>query len=300
MINLLILVVCLIIGICLRLVKAVPENAATTLGQLVLFVPLPAMSLLSIPDLEWSFSLIPLGLATWIIFFTAYFFFTYLGRKLNWDKSLVGCLILTAGFCNSAFVGFPVIETMFGMEALKYAIFLDQSGSFLIVSTFGIWIALNFSSGNIRKRIILKKVLLFPPFIAFVVGLLCSFWGIRPEGAVREILEKLSLLLTPMALICVGLQLRWSGIKQEFNYLTLGLFFKLILAPLIIFSLYFPFHIHAQVYSVTIIESAMAPMITSSILASTYNLRPVLAGMMVGLGVPLSFLTLIIWYVVII
>jgi len=40
----------------------------------------------------------------------------------------------------------------------------------------------------------------------------------------------------------------------------------------------------------------MAPMITSSILASSHGLRPKLSGMMVGVGVPLSAITLFFWY----
>jgi predicted permease len=45
-----------------------------------------------------------------------------------------------------------------------------------------------------------------------------------------------------------------------------------------------------------VIEAAMAPLITSSILAATNDLHPRLAGVMVGVGVPISFLTLFAWY----
>jgi predicted permease len=43
-------------------------------------------------------------------------------------------------------------------------------------------------------------------------------------------------------------------------------------------------------------QSAMAPMITASILASNYGLKPKLSSMMVGVGIPLSFLSLAFWY----
>jgi predicted permease len=225
-----------------------------------------------------------------------YLVFPFLGRKFNWDKEVVGCLILTAGFCNSAFVGFPVIETLYGKEALKHAIFLDQSGSFLIVSSFGIWVALSYSAGKMRKRMLFKKILLFPPFLAFLCGLVGGLVGWRAEGVTREVLEKLAALLTPMALICVGLQLKWNEIREEIKYLTLGLSYKLLVGPLLIFAVYYAFGIRGNVFRVSVLESAMAPMITSSILAASHNLRPRLAGMMVGVGVPLSFLTLTLWY----
>ena len=47
---------------------------------------------------------------------------------------------------------------------------------------------------------------------------------------------------------------------------------------------------------VCIIEAAMAPMITGSILASTYGLKPELSSMMVGYGIPISFITIAAWY----
>jgi malate permease and related proteins len=296
MVSLIILFVCLLIGVGLRYVKTIPQNAPATLGALILYVPLPAVCLLALPDLDWNLSLISLFFVMWIVFGMAFLLFPYLGRKFGWDKSIIGCLILTAGFCNSAFVGFPIIDALLGKEALKHAIFLDQSGSFLIVSSFGIWIALTYSSGKMRKRILFKKILLFPPFIAFIVGISAGLFGWRAEGMTREVLERLSSLLTPLALISVGLQLQWNEIHEEIKYLALGLSFKLILAPLIIFTAYYLFGVDKNIIKVSVMESGMAPMITSSILAASHNLRPRLAGMMVGVGVPISFITLGGWY----
>jgi predicted permease len=99
-----------------------------------------------------------------------------------------------------------------------------------------------------------------------------------------------------MALISVGLQLQWNEIRPELKYLFTGLTFKLLLAPLIIFVTYFSLGVDHKILQVAVMESAMAPMITSSILAASHNLRPRLAGMMVGVGVPFSFLTLGLWY----
>jgi hypothetical protein len=48
--------------------------------------------------------------------------------------------------------------------------------------------------------------------------------------------------------------------------------------------------------TVSIMESAMAPMITASILASNYGLKPKLSSMMIGVGIPLSFISLAFWY----
>lgn len=296
MVGLIILLISLLLGIGLQRVKTLPENAHSVLGTLVLYVPLPALCLLTLPDLSWNTSLLSLGLVAWIIFFVAFGFYTFLGRKFNWPRELVACLVLTSGFCNSAFVGFPVINALYGEVALKNAIFLDQAGTFLVTSTFGIWVAISYSAGKLNKRIILKRIFQFPPFLAFVLGINLGVLGLRPEGVVREVLEKFAILLTPMALISVGLQLKWKELKFEKRYLPIGLGFKLILAPLVIFIVFHLTGVEKSILKVAVMESAMAPMITSSILAASHGLRPRLAGMMVGVGVPLSALTLALWY----
>jgi predicted permease len=47
-----------------------------------------------------------------------------------------------------------------------------------------------------------------------------------------------------------------------------------------------------KMIEVAIMESAMAPMITASILATTHGLKPRLSSMMIGFGIPISFITL--------
>jgi len=47
---------------------------------------------------------------------------------------------------------------------------------------------------------------------------------------------------------------------------------------------------------VAILEAAMAPMITGSILASAYGLKPKLSSMMLSVGIPVSFITVLFWH----
>ena len=49
-------------------------------------------------------------------------------------------------------------------------------------------------------------------------------------------------------------------------------------------------------YKVTIFEAAMAPQIGASIVAMEHKLDPPLVTLMVGIGIPLSFLTLPLWW----
>jgi predicted permease len=61
----------------------------------------------------------------------------------------------------------------------------------------------------------------------------------------------------------------------------IGLLYKLILTPAIIYVLYVV-NQNSKMIEVAIMESAMAPMITASILAATHGLKPRLSSMMIG------------------
>lgn len=291
MANLLIILFSLVLGMVLRRIRSVPENAHLTLNQIILYVALPALIFRSIPGIDWRPELLALCLVPWGLFFLAWGVF----RKTTWPDEVKGALILTAGLGNTAFVGFPVIEALYGEEGLRYAIFLDQPGTFLIVSSLGLVVANRYSAGKLRKRDLALRIILFPPFLSFVIALILAASGWRPSGAGEVILDRLASMLTPLALISVGLQLKLGDIRTEGRYLSIGLLFKLFLSPLLILGVMKALNLTGTMGRVAVMEAAMAPMVTSTIVAQAHNLRPKLAGLMLGLGVPLSFLTLLFW-----
>jgi predicted permease len=272
-------------------VQTLTEQSPPTRNLIILYVALPALIFRSIPGLEWRPELLAICLAPWLLFFLAWGVF---GKSL-WSDDVKGALILTAGLGNTAFVGFPVIEALYGTEGLRYAIFFDQPGSFLIVSSLGLVVANRYASGTLRKRDLAMRIFLFPPFLSFFIALVLTSFGWKPSGNGEVILDRLASMLTPLALISVGLQLRLGDIKAEKKYLFSGLVFKLLVSPLLILGLMKTMGFTGTFGRVAVMEAAMAPMVTSTIVAQAHNLRPKLAALMLGLGVPLSFITLLFW-----
>lgn len=295
--NILLVFLCLIMGLAMQRVSAFPKNGYLALNQFVIYIALPALALFYIPKISISAKLLyPLGIA-WIGFLLSFAFFYFIGKAMGWSNKLIGCLILTAGLGNTSFVGFPIIQALYGEEGIKTAIIVDQPGTFVVMTTLGVITAGIFSRGETNGKDILKKILLFPPFIAFVVACLINVFQMDFNDKFQSVFQKLGATITPVALVAVGLQLKIDKKSKHWRFLTLGLFFKLMLTPAIFLLLY---KIIAGgkglVVDVSILESAMAPMITGAILASNYGLKPKLSSMMVGIGIPLSFITLAFWY----
>lgn len=300
MFNFILIFVFLLLGIVLQNAKRFPKNTYKILNWIVIYICLPALALYYIPKIKWSNDLLfPISVA-WIGFIVSYLLFSLLGKKFGWSKKLVGCLIITAGLGNTSFLGFPIIQALYGEEGMKTAILVDQPGSFVVLSTLGILVATLFSSGSPNGFHIAKKILFFPPFITFLLACVMNILGFDFHEYVEFVLQKIGSSMTPLAMLSVGLQLRFDRKSQHWKFLGLGLLYKLVITPAMFYLLYVVLlQQHTKSIQVAIMESAMAPMITACILASSHGLKPRLSSMMIGFGIPISFVTLLFWYFIV-
>jgi len=293
--NLLLLVLCFIFGILLRRFKRIPENASATLNSFIIHVSFPALPLLYIHQLKFSGDMLLVAAMAWLVFGLSAGFFWLMGRWLHLSRSTTGALILVGGLGNTSFFGLPMVEAFYGKEALSTALVADQIGSFFTFSILGITIAGIYSSGRPSLAEITKRIVLFPPFIALIIAVLLipvtyAEWFIM-------LLKRLGDTLAPLALVSVGLRLHLGHLAEHKRDLALGLFFKLFLAPLMIYVFYVELlGAHGQPIQITLFEAAMPPMITAAIVASEHNLNPPLANLMVAIGLMLSFFTLYGWW----
>ncbi len=293
--NLILLILCFIAGVLLRRFKRMPDNAPATLNSFIIHVSLPALTLLYIHQLKFSGDVLLTGLMAWLVFGLSAGFFWLIGCWLKLSRATTGALILVGGLGNTSFFGLPMVEAFYGKEGLTTAIIADQLGSFFALSILGITVAGIYSSGRPTVAEIVKRIALFPPFISLLIAVLLI--PLEYAEWFSVLLRRLGDTLAPMALLSVGMQLRLGHIAEHKRNLALGLGFKLILAPLVIYLLYVQMlGSHGQNIQVTLFEAAMPPMITAAIVASEHELDPPLANLMVAVGLLLSFITLYGWW----
>ncbi len=292
--NFILLGICMLAGMILKNVKAFPDKAYLGLNAFIIYISLPAISLRYIPEMELSGQVWYPFLSGWLVLILAVVFFKFISLLLPTDQRTTGCLMMVCGLGNTSFVGYPVVEALYGTAGLKIAVLVDQ-GTFLALATLGVSLAMIFSTGEVKASVIGRRILGFPPFIAFILALLLSPFSFPNE--LKIVLEKLGNTLTPLALVSVGLQLTFNFKEVSWASLSLGLCYKLILAPAAIYLLYVVWlgenSLNGQV---SVVESAMAPMITASIIASQYELNPPLANLLAGLGIPISLMTVFFWW----
>jgi predicted permease len=288
------LILLFVTGIIAQLIPSLPENIHRKINQFILAVPLPAIVLTKIPHLAITHEVVFPVISAWLVFLVSAIYAYLFCKLFNYNRKTMACMILCCGLGNTSFVGYPFLKYFYGDESLKYAIFVDQPGSFLILSTFGVLVATYFSSANLNFKEIVFRLIQFPPFIAFVIAL------VLPEnlitGTTYAVLDYTGKFMVPLAILSLGLQFNLSLKTIPWKKLMAGLIYKLVLAPFIIYILfYFILHKNGDMYTISILECAMPPMITSSLLATEYDLDSELANALPTLGIVFAIPTLLFW-----
>lgn len=293
--NFILLGTCFLLGMALRRSGRLPDNAAAALNGFVVNISLPALTLAYVHGLNLDASLILPALMAWVLFGFGCGFFWLLSKPLGLGRATTGGLMLTGGLANTSFIGLPMIDTFYGPDYLGLGILIDQIGTYLVLSTLGIVVASIYSSGReVSPRAIARKIATFVPFQAFVLALVLMPFD-YPEW-LDALFKRLGGTLVPLALVSVGYQLRLSQVSGKGRALAAGLLFKLVIGPALVLLLFAGvLGAGGPVIRVTIFEAAMAPMIGASIVAMQHDLDPPLLTLMVGIGIPLSFLTLPVW-----
>ena len=294
--NFLVLLMCLLAGLALRKYARLPDNAVTTINGVILHVSLPALTLVHLHDFDFDVAQIGPVLMPWLLFGIGAGVFWCAGRWLALPRASIGALMLVGGFGNTSFVGLPMIESLHGRDGMGLGLLIDQLGSYLALSTVGLLVATIYScEQRLLPRQMLHRVATFPPFIALVLA-----FALMPVAFPAELtlaLVRIGDTLAPLALLSVGLQLRFDALHQHLRALCLGLGYKLLACPAMVVLLLLALDAEPHMtHHVSVIEAAMPPMIGAGIVASQANLAPRLVSMMIGVGIPLGILTAASWH----
>lgn len=275
------------------------SNTSIRLNQFVIFICLPSIILLKIPQLSIDEKLLLPTLVPWggLVFISL--IVLLMAKALNWSREITGCLLMITCFGNTSFFGFPMVRAFWGEEGLPYAVIYDVLGSFLSLALVGnIFIAIYSGGEQFSWLSALKRLITFPPFIAIVVAF--GFGEIKYFDWIVTGLTLIGDLLIPSTMFLVGMHLSLKIDKKLLRPLQYALGLKLLLLPLIaLLSLELLVSIDVKnslIYNVTLFEAAMPPMVTASVMAIHARLAPQLAAACVGIGLFLSCITLPLWY----
>lgn len=290
--NFVIITSFLVIGIALQYIPDFSQETGSVLNLFVIYISLPALILLKIPELIFSRELLVTAIMPWSMLLFSAGLILILARILSWERATTGCLLLLIPLGNTSFLGLPMVKAFFGEQAIPYALLYDQLGTFLAFATYGSLVLAIYGTKGKKPTIksVIKKIILLPPFIALLLAFILKPFPYPPTAI--KLLDILASTLVPVVMVAVGFQLKLRLSKKVRSQLFIGLAIKLIATPLAALFLCKIAGLNGEAVRVSIFESGMPPMVSAGALAILADLAPPLAAALVGLGIVLSFATL--------
>ena len=289
--NIFLILLALFFGYTLNRFQVMPKDASVSLNKYVLYISYPAIVLLQTPKISFSLELMIPAIIAWVVMTLSAVLIIVLSKYYNFSKEVTGSLMLVAILTNSSFLGIPLLQTYLpNDDFMPYLLVYDQFGTFLALAVYGTFIVSIYTSKTkVTFKLIFIKVVTFPPFLCLIIALF--FVGVEFNPTLTQVLEAFALTTVPVALVAAGLQLQLKLPKEDIKPFSVGLAVKLIFAPVVAIVLSYLCGWDNLAAKVSILEAAMAPMITAGAIASMAGLAPRLSSAIVGYGIVISFAT---------
>ncbi|HPU44102.1 MAG TPA: AEC family transporter [Dictyoglomaceae bacterium] len=259
---------------------------------------LPALVFFSIYSNPPQGAFLKVAMVEWITSFIVGAISIIIGVLLKLKRETIASLFLVTIGGNVTFLGYPIMERLYGSEGLSLAIIYDQLGMIIFVYTIGILVINLFTSQKeLGFENSLKKILLNPPLWGLIAGLV-----LQPIKIPDFLLESFSLLgraTTPLMMFLLGLSLEKPESKETYLPVSIGVILKLLAFPLFALLLSNLFNLSGVPFNVTILESAMPSMLTALVLAIQFKLDYPFSSHVITYSTLLSLITLNLWMEVI-
>ncbi|MTK12572.1 MAG: AEC family transporter [Clostridiaceae bacterium] len=191
-------------------------------------------------------------------------------------------------FSNCGFMGYPVLESLFGKIGIFYgAIFNIPFNIFM----FSIGIMIYTGKKDLKA---LKEVLVNPAIIATVLGLIIFSFSIKLPYSLFTAMSIVGSMTTPLSMIIVGAMLSEIRVKDIFSgtlvyYVS---FLRLIAVPFLTLGILKLLNADKLLMQIAVIIEAMPAAVLASVLAEKYGADTALASRSVFISTIISMITI--------
>ena len=215
-------------------------------------------------------------------------------RLLRIPREEAGVMLCLITYMNTAFVGFPIVETMYGQEAVFYA---SLSGIPFNIMLYSVGTITLCGDGTGEKISIRKMITV--PLVVTLIGAVIFTLRIPFPQVVEDIIDTLAGATIPMSMIIIGTSLGAVSIKDavtDWRIYVISLI-RLIVCPIVVYYLLSLFMSNPTIVGIITIEAATPAAMVLTVLCLQYDRDDSLASKGIFISTVLSMVTIpfIIW-----
>jgi predicted permease len=191
-------------------------------------------------------------------------------RAGKFDGNTGRALILSAAMVNVGNFGLPLVYFAYGEAALDtsiltFVLFNIPLGTLAIIIAQG---------SGVKWSEALSNMLRIPIFYATVAAFFCNWASIQIPQPLLRPLELLGNAAIPIMLILLGMQLSRSAVHSNWGFFSLATFLRLIIGPVIGFTLASLLGLEGLTRKVVILQTSTPSAILPLLYALRFNTRP--------------------------
>jgi len=263
------------------------------LSSLVINFTCPALILASamtgdLPDRRLILPLLGISALTYVLLTGVAFLLPRFLTKQKDDEGIVGFALM---FGNVGFMGYPVVASIFGQQAVFYAAVLNVVNTFAVFTIGTILILGNLGDG----RHFQKKVLYSTPMLSAYLAMLIVALGIdNIPGVISQPLTMIGNITVPAALLIIGSSMSQLSVRTMLGNPTVyaTTLFRLVLIPVGFYYLFCALGFDPYVVDINTMVIAMPVATYGTILCLKYNRSTTLITEVTLITTLLSMLTI--------
>lgn len=287
--EVIILSLIMISGTFARKKNIIKKETTNEFSNLLINITLPAL-LLSCFNYTYSAKMLTEIKRIFIYSFIINLAIIFLSKflTLKYDKESSKIIRFATTFSNSGFMGYPVLQGLFGKIGIFYGAIFNMVMNIVM---FSLGIMIYSGKGNIRD---MKGVALNPAVIFTTLGFIMFMFSIKLPYALNMAVSEIGAMTTPLSMIIVGAMLAEIKFKDIFRgtvvyYLC---FLRLILAPILSIIILKLIKADSLMLQISVVIEAMPVAVLSPILAQKYNSDKELASRSVFITTIVSMITI--------
>jgi len=291
------LIALILLGFCCGKIKLLKPQSSQVISTLVLNVSFPMLLIVSM-NRKYSNDLLHNSLTLIGISVAIYLFLLLLaeicGRKTKKEHAQASVLKWMVIFGNCSFMGFPVINAIYGGVGVFYAAVFNTFYIFLMFS-YGIAILQKGAFKSSMKR------LLNPGLIATVIGFILFICKISLPYVILRPMQMIGDTTIPLALITTGISLAQIPFRELVRPVDIWItaFIRLIALPVVVLFILLPFHLNQYLIAIPAILMGTPVALTAGIFALNYGCDDQLAskGVVLSNFLAIGSMPIVVWAV---
>lgn len=290
--QVLVLFLTIMVGFAAKKRNIITGEVSQKLSELLLYVTMPFMIIVSF-HVEFSEQMLKSAGVIFLLGVATHVFSIVLGKILfhKFPDSINRVMRFAAVFSNCAFMGFPVVDGLFGRDGIFFAS-MYIAVFHIFIWTYGIGL---FAGGlDLRDVKKLVKALVNPGIVSVAAGLLIFVLQIKLPEPLYQTLDMVGGMTTPISMLVVGSLLADADFKGVIFkwHLYYGVLVRLLVIPLLVFLILRMFDIHPMLLGITVVLTAMPIAVNTAIFAEKYGGDAALASQYIVLSTVLSIITI--------